>query len=87
MQRRRLKKLLSVLGIVALGLCMMTGCGVFEGETASVEGTEQSLSEIGEDMIVVGFSQIGSESVWRTANTESIQKALSEENGYFLLSI
>ena len=85
MQRRRLKKLLSVLGIVALGLCMMTGCGVFVGETASVEGTEQSLSEIGEDMIVVGFSQIGSESVWRTANTESIQKALSEENGYFLL--
>jgi len=37
-----------------------------------------------EDLIVVGFSQIGSESMWRTANTASIQAALTKENGFFL---
>lgn len=38
-----------------------------------------------EDLIVVGISQIGSESVWRTANTNSIQKVFTKSNGYFLL--
>ncbi len=47
-----------------------------------------SLSESGKkekDLIVVGFSQVGSESDWRAANTRSITLALSEENGYELL--
>ncbi len=37
------------------------------------------------DLIVVGFSQLGSESDWRTANTKSIQSALTEENGFSLI--
>lgn len=37
-----------------------------------------------EDLIVVGFCQLGSESVWRTKHTDSIQQALSKENGFFL---
>ncbi len=38
----------------------------------------------GENLIVVGFSQVGAESEWRVANTESIKNALSVENGYEL---
>jgi len=38
-----------------------------------------------EDMIVVGFSQVGAESDWRNANTRSMQEALSEQNGYRLI--
>jgi len=38
----------------------------------------------GKDLIVVGFSQVGAESEWRVANTESIKSALSVENGYEL---
>lgn len=34
---------------------------------------------------MVGFSQIGSESGWRKANTVSMTNALSEENGYRLI--
>lgn len=41
--------------------------------------------EAEENMTVVGFVQIGSESLWRSANTESIQSALSKEAGYFLV--
>lgn len=37
------------------------------------------------DLIVVGFSQLGSESDWRSANTKSIQQALSVENGFSLI--
>ena len=35
--------------------------------------------------ILVGFSQVGSESNWRVANTDSMKKAFSEENGYELI--
>ena len=38
-----------------------------------------------EDRIVVGVSQLGSESGWRTANTESVQNAFTQQNGYFLI--
>ena len=38
-----------------------------------------------ENLIVVGVSQIGSESVWRTANTASIQNIFTKENGYLLI--
>jgi galactofuranose transport system substrate-binding protein len=34
---------------------------------------------------VVGFSQVGAESEWRVANTESMKAALSEENGYEMI--
>jgi len=38
----------------------------------------------GGDLIRVGFSQLGAESGWRTANTESVKESLSEENGFDL---
>ena len=38
-----------------------------------------------DDTITVGFSQVGAESDWRTANTESIKSTFSEENGYELI--
>ena len=38
-----------------------------------------------DELLMVGVSQLGSESVWRTANTDSVQQTLSTENGYFLL--
>lgn len=38
-----------------------------------------------EDKIVIGFSQLGAESDWRSANTKSIREAFTEENGYRLI--
>lgn len=38
-----------------------------------------------EELIRVGFSQVGSESDWRAANTASMTAALSEENGFELI--
>lgn len=45
---------------------------------------EQAPAET-QDLIVVGFSQLGSESGWRTAHTVSIQQALTKDAGYFLI--
>lgn len=38
-----------------------------------------------EDLIVVGYAQVGAESDWRTANTESFKSTFTEENGYKLI--
>ncbi len=66
--------------LVGLLLLCLTGCGMF---SSVVE--EDPSSEVDSDLIVVGFSQLGSESLWRTANTASIQRAMTKENGFFLI--
>ncbi len=65
-----------------LMISVLTGCvGQFN---ISREQEESSAADEG-DLVVVGVSQVGSESVWRTANTVSIQEAFTSEKGYFLL--
>ena len=44
-----------------------------------------ALLAAADDTITVGFSQVGAESDWRTANTESMKSTFSEENGYELI--
>ena len=40
---------------------------------------------VSDEYIVVGFSQLGAESDWRSANTESMKSAFTTENGYKLI--
>lgn len=58
-----------------LAVLMLTACAP----------TPAATVETYDDMIVVGFSQVGAESDWRNANTRSMQAALSEQNGYRLI--
>lgn len=71
------------IGIFIVLLCIipffLIGPGLFGG----IE-VEQTPSESG-DLIVVGVSQLGSESGWRTAHTLSVQNALTKDAGYFLI--
>ena len=70
---------------VILSLCLiflLSGCGSTIQEGMEYD-SQTPMKE--KDKIVVGVSQIGSESVWRTANTLSIQKTFSKENGYVLI--
>lgn len=71
------KKLICAVLFAAASL-LCSSCTMFNPEI------EQKVSATDDDLIVVGYSQLGSESVWRTANTNSIEAALSEENGFFL---
>ncbi len=52
-----------------------------ESETTTEESSDAAASG---DLITVGFAQVGHESDWRTASTNSVQAAFSEENGYDL---
>ena len=43
-----------------------------------------AMSASADDLINIGFAQVGHESDWRTASTKSCQDVFSEENGYNL---
>lgn len=64
---------------IAAGLC---ACGMFPDFEPDIEENEESGTE---ELIVIGYSQLGSESIWRTANTVSMQRAFTKENGFFLI--
>jgi simple sugar transport system substrate-binding protein len=65
--------LLSALALVATG-CASSGTPSGDGGDGGDDGP-----------ITVGFAQTGSESGWRSANTESMKAAFSEENGFELI--
>jgi simple sugar transport system substrate-binding protein len=69
-----MKKLISGIAVVGALALTLTGCA---GGGAGGGG--------GDDVITVGFAQTGSESGWRSANTESMKTAFSEENGFKLV--
>ncbi|MCM1257302.1 MAG: ABC transporter substrate-binding protein [Roseburia sp.] len=62
-------------------LLLLAGCG--SGQEDSF--TDMDSTEESENLIVVGLSQVGSESDWRLANTKSYRETFTEENGYYLL--
>ncbi len=59
--------------------------GLALGLAACAPQPGRSDSQPQEELIVVGMSQVGAESDWRVANTESMLAVFQEENGYRLL--
>ncbi len=51
---------------------------------AALAGAALAMPVMADEPIVVGFSQVGHESDWRTASTNSVKEAFSEENGFDL---
>ena len=73
-----------VLGIAVL----CTGCQnevTGQMETSYTSSMAQTETEIDENLIVVGVSQVGAESDWRIAQTNSIKEALTAENGFYMI--
>jgi galactofuranose transport system substrate-binding protein len=72
-KKMRTGGLTALVMVLALGV---SACGADEPDaTADPGGAADS------GPIKVGFSQLGAESGWRTANTESVKASLTEENG------
>ena len=71
-------KILSGFAVATVLAVAATGCG---GESDGGDGGGGG----GGDTIKVGFAQTGSESGWRSANTESMKSAFSKENGFELV--
>src|SRR2546425_323581 len=55
--------------VVLMGALILAACKHKSSESTGPSGTNESAKKI----ITVGFSQIGAESAWRTAETESIR--------------
>ena len=71
------------IGAAAAGLAaaafLLTGC-----LPSAQLPAESAAADAEENLLTVGFSQLGAESLWRRANTASIQNALTRENGFYL---
>ena len=74
------RKVLAVLLCAAMTAALAVGCGGSKGSDSSDKSSDSSSSS--DDVITVGFSQVGAESDWRTANSQSMKDTFSKENGY-----
>ncbi|TAH70844.1 MAG: ABC transporter substrate-binding protein [Anaerolineaceae bacterium] len=73
-----------ILWILFIGLIALSSCSL--KPLKNLQNIEsENTEDIDSDLIIVGFSQLGSESDWRTANTKSIQNALIKDNGFSLI--
>lgn len=77
MKRKTLLGGFALLGALAL---VATGCA--SSDDAGGDGGDGGG---GDEVVTVGFAQTGSESGWRSANTESMKEAFSTENGFDLV--
>lgn len=75
-QEKGTKKVKKILALVLAVMMMVVAAGCGGGDQKAA--TSGSGSGSGGKQITMGFSQIGAESEWRTANTESIKKAAEE---------
>ena len=74
-----MRRLLALLAILCLAL---TGCAARPNPKAETEESEQKAPS--SDAVLLGFSQLGWESAWRLANSESI-KAAADRAGVSLM--
>ena len=66
--------------LLGLGI-LLAGCGDRQSTAEDIATPEDAQT----DRIVVGFSQVGAESDWRSANTESMKSTFTKEAGYDLI--
>lgn len=71
-----MKKIVAITGAVMAAALALTGCSKKSKSTASSSA---------KNLITIGYAQVGAESDWRLANTESFKKTFTEENGYKLI--
>ncbi len=85
-----MKKKLVALMTAAVTVGTLAGCAAAPAPAAEAPAAEAATEAAAEEaapaaddgeLTTVGFAQVGHESDWRTASTNSVQAALSKENG------
>ena len=74
------KKILATALSLTMAATLLVGCGGGQNASSDKNSDKETKKEI-----TVGFSQVGAESDWRTANSESMKSTFSKENGYNLI--
>lgn len=75
------KTTVKIIFAIMLTAMLLQGCS-FNNRDVSLDAEQTDENE---NLLVIGFSQLGSESAWRTADTESMQQALNTDDGYLLI--
>ena len=70
------RKVITALLAATMVASLAVGCGNKGGDSSKSSSSDE---------ITIGFSQVGAESDWRTANSESMKSTFSEKNGYKLI--
>lgn len=78
------KNIKIMLWIFCIVLIVLASCSLRPWKNLQNNNTDNTKN-IDTDLTIVGFSQLGSESDWRSANTKSIQNALVKKNGFSLI--
>ena len=75
---RRTCRIFQNILIGLFSFALLTGC------TVQQQQEKETRTPTDDNLIVIGVSQEGSESVWRTANTRSVKEIFTKEKGYLL---
>lgn len=78
------KNILSTMAIAGVAALTLAACSDGGSDDPTTDAADSGNGSDSGELIEVGFAQTGSESGWRAANTESMQAAFSEENGFDL---
>ena len=76
---RRKNQYKKIICMMAYALTLLFAVSILGGCGKVAEDTQTAYQE--PDLITVGFSQVGAESDWRVANTESFRKTMTRNNG------
>lgn len=79
-RRSMASRLVAVFSVLLSAFTLTTGCG-----DTTTAATSQDTESQDSKQIVIGFSQLGAESDWRSANTESMKSTFTADQGYKLL--
>lgn len=77
------KRFISAMAMAGAAAMVLVGCSSGGGEETPTADAGNGGST--DEIITVGFAQTGSESGWRSANTDSMKAAFSAENGFELI--
>lgn len=70
---------------ISFVLLLAAFCGGCSGAPQQINTGTVMDTDIPDEGIVVGFAQVGAESDWRNANTESIREVFDEDEEFYLL--
>lgn len=83
-----MKKIFTALAVISVAALSLTGClNKKDNSTAEAPAQPAPTKNINQRVITVGYAQVGHESAWRIANSNSFEQTFSKENNYNLIFV
>jgi simple sugar transport system substrate-binding protein len=79
------KRFLTTIALAGVAALTLAACSSNSASTSTTSASAAAGTKAASGTITVGFAQTGSESGWRSANTDSMKAAFSEAKGFKLV--